>query len=82
MEIEKGRPVEEQDAEIEIVHAGPSLCRVDPLTLRLSRDAYIRLMNTVYGMALHPTMPLHHFGMIIETQRKNRVKFINGKYLQ
>ena len=79
LETEKGRPANEQDPEIDIVRAGPSQVRVDTVTQKSSRDAYVRLMKTAYNMALHPTMPLHHFGMLIETQRMNGVKFISGK---
>ena len=80
VEIENGRPMEEQDSDIQIVRSGPSQARIDTLTTLSSKEAYNRLMITAYNMALHPTMPLRHFRMLIKIQRENGVRFIEGKH--
>lgn len=80
LELESSKPSEERDPEIKITRAGPTQARVDVLAEKSSRSGYLRLMTTAYSMALHPTMPLHHFGMLIQTQRKNGVKFISGNH--
>lgn len=36
-------------------------------------------MITAYEMALHPTTSLIYFKVLIDVQRKNRLKFIEGK---
>lgn len=36
-------------------------------------------MITAYEMALHPTTCLIYFKVLIDVQRKNRLKFIEGK---
>lgn len=78
--MESGKPAEERISDIQVTRAGPSQVRLDTLTEKSSRSAYVRLMNTAYTMSQHPTMPLHHFGTLIEVQRKNGVKFISGKF--
>ncbi len=78
LEIEKAKPKSEQCVS---TPAGTSQPRADVLSMAQSstRDAYLRLMNTAYELAINPTMSLNQFKTMVNVQRKNGVRFISGK---
>ena len=80
-QLEKGKPEGESVITISEVPSSSKFAqpRIETVTASSTREAYVRLMNTAYEIALHPTMSLNHFGAIINIQRKNGLRFISGK---
>lgn len=78
LETEASKPSTER-LDVLIPKGTPVQKRVDDLSGKSFRSGYMRLMKTAYNLALHPTMSLNSFGMLISTQRMNGVKFISGK---
>lgn len=76
--IELERASSENILETECI-AGPSQPTIDSIQKTSINEAYKKLMVTAYELCLHPTMPLNHFRILVELQRKNGVCFIEGE---
>ena len=73
VELEKANP------ELDVTNnPGPSQSRVDVITQKSSRDAYIKLIRTAYELALNSTMSLNHFSTLVKIQRLNGIRLIEG----
>jgi hypothetical protein len=78
IDIEKSK--DDCDVElVDVVEGTKKQLRVDVLTKSTSREAYHRLLITAYEMALHPSMSLSNFEVLIKIQRMNGVRFISGE---
>lgn len=60
----------------------PSLSqkRLENLVETSSNEAYKKLINTAYRLALKPQLPLSTFELLVQCQRENGVKLIQGIY--
>lgn len=57
----------------------PTQAKITASIENVSRDAYRKMLNTAYELALCPSMPLTHFKVLIKCMRENGVRLIQGK---
>ena len=43
-----------------------------------SKDAFIKLIRTVYELAINPTLPLNQFTTLVKVQQQNGVHLVQG----
>ena len=54
--------------------------RIETVNEKSNRECYRRMMVSAYELAINPTMSLNTFKVIINIQRRNKLKFISGKF--
>ena len=49
---------------------------------KVSHDPHRKLVVTAYELAITPTMPLRHFSVLMNVQRQNGVRVIEGMFAE
>ena len=76
-EIEQAKPSDHRVIATSI--SNMSQPTIETTTSSGARICYIRLMNTANELVTTPTFSMNQFQTLIKIQRKNGVKFIEGK---
>ncbi|XP_065667917.1 uncharacterized protein LOC136088170 [Hydra vulgaris] len=74
-EIEKRKPKEDRIKNVQNV---PAQTSISSNIEKASHDAYQKLINTAYKLAVNPTISLNCFSVLVEIQKENSIPIVSG----